>query len=401
MNHSWSNSLRGEGAARIVGLLVVLLLLLTAVVWWQVNADNEAEVEAVRQTEPLVTTLPTVQVNQEAARVLPRNAIPAIDDPPLVPAADAANEMKADELVIGVELEGEARAYPINVLSTHEIVNDTVAGRPIAITWCPLCYTALVFDRTVAGQLLTFEVSGKLLNENLVMVDREIGNEWSQLTGQAIAGPLTGQQLDFLVSSLTTWDSWLAQHPATTVLSKPALRARFARADYALDPRGSYEVDPYASYYRSQARGVVHAQIPREAVDRPKQLILGVRLGGTVRAYPLSVLTEQPVVNDVVAGVPLVVSYDPTRDTAAVFRREVDEMRLTFHAVPTLQDGQQVEPLLRDEQTGTVWSGTTGMAVEGTLAGERLDRLPSTLAFWFAWRDFYPQSEVYGEGTPE
>jgi hypothetical protein len=326
--------------------------------------------------------------------LLPRDSILAIDDPHFLPAEDAARFMTPDERVIGLVINGEARAYPIPILSVHEIVNDIVGDEPVAITWCPLCYTALVFSRKVEGepQSLTFGVSGKLLYETLVMFDRNSESLWSQLYGVALDGPLEGSRLSFFPSTFTEWQAWLEQYPDTLVLDKEATCARFQCGTYSSNPRGSYQIDPYESYYNTRDEGVVNRQIPRDtnqALGTAKDRVLGVRIAGRSVAYPYGVLAAQSLINDVIGDVPVVVWFDNGSQTGLAHLRLVDDLTLTFSIDTDSED------LLIDEETGSRWDAFTGTAIDGPLKGTRLPPLVTTSAFAFGWYDYFPDSDTY------
>ena len=296
------------------------------------------------------------------------------------------------ERVIGLEINGDARAYPINILSTHEVVNDVAGGEAVAVTWCPLCYSALVFSRSVDGRELSFGVSGQLLENTLVMYDRQTESLWSQLYGGAINGPLAGSSLKVFPSILTEWESWLAQHPDSRVLSKRQTCAAFSCGDFASNPRGSYEVDPYASYYISADEGVVNRQIPRDATSgAPKRRVLGVRLGEFARAYPFVTLARERVINDEIDGVPVVIWFDPMTESGAAFSRQLDGQVLEF--LPDTAD----RAVIRDAQTNSAWSGAAGEGQDGPFARSRLSPLATTPAFEFGWYGYFPQSDTYGE----
>ena len=161
-------------------------------------------------------------------QLVPKDSIPAVFDPVMRPAewaddlipTERAPEPRIDpsQQMIGVSINGEHRAYPVPYLGQREIVNDVVGGRKIAVTWCPLCYTAIVFDREVDGRELTFGVSGRLLMNSLVMYDRETNSLWSQFAGEAIFGPMDGTKLEIVASQLTPWGDWRRQYPDTLVL---------------------------------------------------------------------------------------------------------------------------------------------------------------------------------------
>ena len=162
----------------------------------------------------------------------PKDGIPALDSPQFRSVA-SESRIAPREPVITVEIAGaKPRAYPIRYLTWHEIVNDTVAGRPIAVTFCPLCNSALVFDRRVAGQVLRFGVSGKLRHSDMVMYDRETQSWWQQAEGRAIVGALTGTELTHLPSWLESWGDFKSRHPEGLVMEEPAFNRAYGRNPY-------------------------------------------------------------------------------------------------------------------------------------------------------------------------
>ncbi|HEX9870598.1 MAG TPA: DUF3179 domain-containing protein [Candidatus Tectomicrobia bacterium] len=315
--------------------------------------------------------------------LLPRDAIPAIRDPtPLLVPAAAVRAVRDSDPVLGVSIGEESRAYPIALLSWHEIVNDVVGGVPVAATWSPLCYTGIVYARERAGRTLTFGVSGKLVANGLIMYDDQTDSQWSQVVGQAVTGPLQGTITPMIPATQTTWETWKRLHPKTLVLDP-------SRSPYRRD----YSMDPYEGYYASPDTGVIASRREDQRLV-PKALVIGLRLDGAVKAYPFTGLGKESVVNDTVSNLSVVVTFQERVATGQVFSRQVGGHVLTFVAA-TSGSG---EPLtMRDEQTGSLWSGLAGMALEGTLKGERLTPVPATYAFWFAWKDYYPETVVYGE----
>lgn len=369
--------------AMLASLLIVFLL-------WQ--TPNSAE-NATPDQPVSLPTIPDIDPTDIVSLLSP-DAIPAIDDPQFESATSAAAHLKPDERVIGVVINGDARAYPINILSSHEIVNDVVGGEPVAVTWCPLCYSALVFSRNVEGAEtpLTFGVSGKLLYNTLVMFDRESNSLWSQLYGGGIEGRWAGVGLRAFPSIHTDWATWYRQNPESQVLSKEKTRVQFQRGTYAKAPRSSYYVDPYASYYVTPSEGVINRNIPRDDDSlQPKKRVLGVRTAGSARAYPYNVLRKQPLINDEIDGVPVVVWFDPASQTGRAFERTVNGQVLMFAGDP------QNPAMITDENTGSRWNALTGEAIAGSLAGERLSALVVTPAFEFGWFDYFPESSIYGE----
>ncbi|GIL03203.1 MAG: hypothetical protein BroJett030_31020 [Alphaproteobacteria bacterium] len=163
----------------------------------------------------------------------PRDGIPSIDHPQFIAVADEARLSDRDP-VIALVADGEARAYPLAVLTWHEIVNDEIAGRPVAVTYCPLCNAAIVFDAMVDGQRLEFGTTGRLRNSDLIMYDRQTESWWQQFTGEAIVGQMTGKKLRMLPATIVPWNRFRMRHPQGSVLvpNDPAARA-YGRNPYA------------------------------------------------------------------------------------------------------------------------------------------------------------------------
>lgn len=372
----------------LLAFLIVIGAALLARTAWQRGPRSQA-------VSTLAIPLPTPPAIDAAGldTLLPPDSIQAIDDPQFLKASQA-QDMAPDERVIGIEINGDSRAYPLNILSSHEIVNDVVGGELVAVTWCPLCYSALVFSRELNGRSLVFGVSGILLQNTLVMFDRETGSLWSQLYGGAIRGELNGNALAVFPSVLTTWEAWLAQYPQGQVLSKQLTCAQFDCGTYATNLRGSYEVDAYTSYYSSPDEGVVNRQIPRDEFSgRPKERVLGVRLNGAARAYPFAILAEERVINDEIDGVPVLIWFDPKSQTGAAFRREVNGRILTF------QTDAGDPTLVRDIESSSRWAGATGREQDARSGQSRLTPLITTPAFEFGWYDYFPQSDTYGRSS--
>ena len=233
-------------------------------------------------TAPPPPILPAADIRrlQPGELVLAANDgdIPAINatDDLFVPPSLGDNEWLDEELIIGYANNGVARAYPVRLMSLHEIVNDTVGGEPVAITWCPLCFSAIVFSRNFEGRELEFQVSGFLYRNNLVMVDRHTNTYWDQLVGQGIRGVHSREQLTTLPSAMTSWAEWKERYPNTTVLSAE----RLGKVDV---------VDPYVSYYESGIAGIFGDENVNEALPS-KSLVGGLITGKTARAYPLKTI---------------------------------------------------------------------------------------------------------------
>ena len=178
----------------------------------------------------------SVDYNEILSGGPPKDGIPSIDDPQFISVSEVS-DLDDMEPVMGLEIDGDARAYPLRVLMWHEIVNDTVGGMPVTVTYCPLCNAALVFDRRVEGVADTFGTTGKLRNSDLVMYDRKTESWWQQFTGEAIAGELTGSKLTMVPSRLESWKNFKARHPGGKVLvpNNPGMR------NYGANPYQGYD----------------------------------------------------------------------------------------------------------------------------------------------------------------
>jgi hypothetical protein len=318
----------------------------------------------------------------------PKDGIPAIDEPRFVGVDEANAWLKPQEPVILLRIADDAKAYPIQIVMWHEIVNDTAGGRPVAVTFCPLCNTAIAFERTVDEGELTFGTTGRLRFSNLIMYDRQTESWWQQATGDAIAGELTGTRLRSLPAAIVSWSNFRSAHPEGEVLSR---QTGFSR-DYGQNPYAGYDdVDSSPFLYDG----------PDTPGDLPPMArVITVDAEGKPVAYPYEVLRESPAVNDIVDGEPIVVlwqegtasaldesSIDAGRDvgTAGVFSRRLDGETLTFRS-----EGDAI----LDRETGSEWN-VLGEAVAGELEGSRLGPIVSIDHFWFSWAAFRPETRVY------
>ncbi|MGB1310083.1 MAG: DUF3179 domain-containing protein [Leucothrix sp.] len=227
----------------------------------------------------------------------PRDGIPSIEKPTFV-AARAANFMRPTDRVIGITVNGESRAYPINILNWHEIVNDQIKGTPVSITYCPLCGTGLVYQSNVGGKVLKFGVSGLLYNSDVLLYDRQTETLWSQILSKGVNGPMKGQKLTMVPSSQTSWASWLKKNPSTKVLST---NTGFSR-DYRRSPYGDYD-DNTDTYFPVSARSRAY---------HPKERVLGITINGKHKAYPFVELGKLGAtsVKDNFQGQNLTINFD-------------------------------------------------------------------------------------------
>jgi hypothetical protein len=322
----------------------------------------------------------------------PRDIIPPIDDPQFE-AIGAADEWLEDrEPGVLLEVGGDARFYPIRILTLHEIVNDVISDQPVVVTYCPLCNTATAFDPTNDGVVARFGVSGLLRNSDLVMWDDQTQSLWQQITGEAIVGELAGQRLQFFGSSMVRWADFKASFPDGRALSRDT--------GFNLP----YGINPYQGYSGRAApfpffQGEIDPRYP--ALER----VVGVTIGEDSRAYPFSVIAQERAVNDEIAGTPVVVLWgaEDTADaldsgsitegvaigTGVAYERTVNGRVLTFTA--------NGDDTFTDAETGTTWN-LLGIALDGELAGSRLETATHRNEFWFAWGAFFPDAGVY-EGS--
>lgn len=318
----------------------------------------------------------------------PKDGIPAIDEPTFETVAEASTWLSVRDPVILLQVAGQARAYPLAILIWHEIANDTVGGRPVAVTFCPLCNASIVFDRTFDGRVLDFGTTGRLRNSDLIMYDRQTESWWQQFTGEGIVGEYAGRRLEFLPSHVISFADFAAEFPGGEVLARPALGR-----DYGTNPYVGYDgVDQPFLY-----TGAPDSRLP--ATER----VAGAVVDGLTKAYPFSAVAAAGAVNDELAGTPLAVFHKPGTASAldsraiaagrdvgsvAVFDRRVAGQTLTFSA---LGDGR-----FTDRETGTTWN-IFGEATAGVLAGHELTPWLAFDHFWFAWAAFHPDSELWSE----
>lgn len=262
----------------------------------------------------------------------PKDGIPALLEPGFVSGNDATFLMDEDN-VIGVVINGESKAYPIKILNWHEVVNDTVGGQPVIVTFCPLTQSALVFGRIIEGEALTFGVSGRLYKSNVLMYDHATESLWSQLLGKAVTGPKAGTVLEVYPSFRRSWSRWKQFHPATLVLSDQTGYSR------------NYDLDPYKGYYRI---GTIWFPVGDVRTDlSPKARVLGVDIGPASKAYPLELLKQSSgILNDTIGQKAVQITVDPSGEVTDV----------------QMADGSA---------------------------------LSHVFVYWFAWQAFHPETDVY------
>ena len=267
-----------------------------------------------------------------------KDGIPAILNPRFVTAAKAAF-LKDEDRILGIAREEEAKAYPIKILNWHEIVNDTLARKPILVTYCPLCGTGIGFTPIVNGRPLKFGVSGLLYQSDLVMYDYQTESLWSQISMEAIAGPMTGAKLQHIFLEHTTWGEWRRMHPNTHVLS--------TKTGYFRD----YNRDPYLGY--GQRADLMFPTQNMDSQFHPKAWVVGLEVGGIAKAYPFAELQKgSGTVRDEVNGRSVIIRFNKRAQSASI----------------TDPAGQPI---------------------------------PSVMAYWFAWYAFHPDTLVFVAEKPD
>jgi hypothetical protein len=336
----------------MAGLLAVLVPL-AAIAWFFANPYSQTQArlgtalpQAAAVGSAAGSTGAYLGFNVENATVTkeeirrggpPKDGIPAILDPNFV-ALGEADFLRGSDQVLGFVQGGEAKVYPLRILVWHEIVNDSVAGKPIVATYCPLCGTGMVFSREIEGKELTFGVSGLLYNSDVLMYDHQTQSLWSQLKLESVSGDYAGTKLEWLSSQQMTWDAWKAAYPESRVLSTDTGYNR----DYA--------ASPYAGY--DQGEQTMFA-VPRHRHDlNNKAWVAGIVVNGEAKAYPRNVMAgwQQPRVDEV-GGVQLEVAYDAEAQHVQITRNDTGE------PVPV------------------VW------------------------VYWFAWQAFYPETAMVKPGS--
>ena len=261
-----------------------------------------------------------------------KDGIPAILTPRFVSAAEATF-LEGAYRVLGLTLGAETKAYPIKILNWHEIVNDTVGGTAVVVTYCPLCGTGIAFEATLQGHRHTFGVSGLLYQSDLLMYDHQTESLWSQISMHAVAGPLTGLRLTPIFLEHTTWAEWRTAHPTTLVLSTKTGSFR------------NYDRDPYAGY--AENRELFFDTAHFDPSYHPKEWVVGIELNGVAKAYPFAEIEKvgSPI-SDQLGGQAITIHFNPQTRSASV----------------TDADGKP---------------------------------LPSVMAYWFAWYTFHPQTKIF------
>ncbi|TDO29871.1 uncharacterized protein DUF3179 [Kribbella sp. VKM Ac-2527] len=317
----------------------------------------------------------------------PPDGIPPIDEPRFS-RARTVGWLADTEPLLSLTVGGETRGYPLQIMTWHEIVNDTVGGVPVAVTYCPLCNSGVAFERRAATRVLSFGTSGRLYADNLVMYDQQTESLWPQLTGQAALGVVTGTTLRAIPMGTVAWRDFRTANPEAWVLTRDTGHDR------------PYGRNPYAGY--DDPSGELLFELPTKDARLPvKERVVGVARGRDAVAVVRSAIARTGVLEVAAEGKDLIVWHRPGqasaldderivrgRDvgTVAVFDPVVNGRRLHFIAAG---NG------FRDRETGSQWN-VLGQATTGLLKGQRLVPHQHLDTFWFAWVAFHPETRVIG-----
>jgi hypothetical protein len=311
--------------------------------------------------------------------------IPAIDEPQFAPAREI-DWLDDDEAVLVLQARETVRAYPVQVMVWHEIVNDVVDGVPVAITYCPLCNSGIAFDRRVDGRALDFGTSGTLYQSALVMYDRQTESLWTHFDGRAVAGTLVGAELEPMFLSTVGWQDFVAAHPDAPVLT----RDTGYRRSYGRNPYIGYDTidKPLTGYYSG------------DVDDRlaPMARVVGIQAAAESVAVELSELRERGVVELAIDGQRVTIWHRPglasSLDAAQV--ADGDDVGAVGAFFPETDAGPATFARddagnFVDDRTGSTWN-ILGEAVAGAAAGERLEPVTHVDTFWFAWSTYRPST---------
>jgi len=309
----------------------------------EVVSEDDADIETLTEKSRIVEK--EIMITDGVKHTLPldeilsgcpsKDCIPSIDNPVFETVNDANDWLSEDDIGLALSIDGTERFYPYRILVTHEIVNDTINGKRVLVTYCPLCFTGIVFDPVVKGERVEFGVSGKLWNSNLLMYDRKTDTLWSQVTAEAVVGEQTGAELDVIPSDITKFGLWSNEHPTGESLSRDT--GRFST--YKSIPYGGdlTNIKPFFPLSNEDDR------LPETA------FVLGIVLDGQAKAYLFDAVKNAGKIEDSFAGHSIVASYSADTDAVRIFEK--------------LEDGT-------------------------------LERLPSIPVFWFSWAATHPETEL-------
>lgn len=375
----------------IDGLIIVnvirfpILVLIVASLW-----SSWVSAQVFRQAWPNTDfSLTSIDLKEIMSGGPPKDGIPPIDNPSFDTVEQASSWIAPLEPVIAVKLGDTSRAYPLQVMTWHEIVNDEVDGIPISVTFCPLCNASIVFDRRLAGGILDFGTTGLLRMSDLVMYDRQSESWWQQFTGTAIVGEFTGQKLQRIPSSIISFESFAESAPDGRILNRDTGMSR----PYGQNPYPGYD-DINSSPFLF--RGSTDSRL------KPMERVLGVSIADQHKIYPFSSLENKPIVEDRVGDTEILI-VNSGQLLSALDQREISESRIVGQINAwqrRVKDSDQSlsfnfdSGVLKDTETNSTWNAL-GISTAGPLEGQRLKSVDSGVHFAFAWMAFNPQTSIY------
>jgi hypothetical protein len=368
-----NNKSRGVPMKKIVLLITAFLLAL----------DCQASIPGFRTD----TTKKNIDLAGLSEGGPGKDGIPSIDNPIFTSFEEAEKWLKGHEPVIAVEFDKVAKAYPLQILIWHEIVNDKIESKPILVTFCPLCYSAVVFERQVDGQVLDFGVSGFLRNSDLVMYDRKTESLWQQFTGEALVGEYTGKTLKRLPAQIISFKQFQDRWPDGMVLSR---KTGFQKP---------YGRNPYVGYDDINNTPFLFKG-PKDGRLRPIEKVIAVTIAETNKAYPYSITQKTGVVHDIVEDVNIVIFHGKGAVSALDQKRIADSKQSGSTGVfsPIIENKtlvfERTDKDFRDIQTKSTWD-ITGKAIDGPLKGKQLKKFIHGDYFAFAWLSFQADTVIY------
>ena len=338
-----------------------------------------------------------------------------------ISADEADEELRGEDRVAGIEVNGDAVALPMSAMGLREVINMEVGGERVSVSWWAICYSARAFERRLpSGHNVTFEPIPKTVHNSTVFSDESPDGRWVQFSGQSVAGEETGHVLKQLPVLATNWSAWSAAYPDTEVLST----------------QGTPEWDIFERYYFNDRPGL-HRQSSKDRRLGDKEIVIGLVGKDSAMAYPYRSLIEEPLIHEEFEREPTLIVLERISATAAIFSRIVEGRVLTFDSEsenprrPELIESADIVPeqdpepgddegnepedddqdapegresagpeinyepfMLRDRETGSVWRALTGYCVEGELKGKRMRMLEGQTGFWFVWSRFYPNTDL-------
>lgn len=343
------------------------------------------------------TTIKIIELS-ELILLAPRGHFPSINYPDFVGKEEGLKSFFKHEPVISVSISGEAKAYPLNMLTMHEMSNDSLASVPILPTYCPLCNSSVVYDRRLKFKekeyLFDFEVSGMLRNSDMVMADKQTETWWQQLTGSGLVGDLAGASLEVIPSLVISVEEFFNRYPQGKILSTATGTKSEER--YGTNPYENYDDESNKPREKFYDNSKLDSRLP------PMERVIDVESENAYKIYPFTAIAKEGVINDHFNGKDIVIFYKEgtvsvldnkeiakSKDigSATIFSSIIEDKVLTFKK----DNGEFI-----DLETKSIWD-ITGLCIKGKMKGKELWPIAHSNHFAFAWLTFYPESEIYGQ----